>query len=299
MRFCCKFEFVNGFNMAHHHYTKLDWYKPGLGESWIIALTMLLSGLVFGLFIGLMKTISPSAANVWDAQSLSYILTFLFPAVFIAVRANSAKTSAIMNGTDPIAVNHPSFGKAGGFGAFALAALGMLALSVVIEPLTAILPMPDSIKALFESVFVNTKLWDAILATCILAPILEELLCRGIMLRGMLTRISPWKAIFWSALIFAVIHLNPWQSIPAFIIGFFFGWLYYRTGYLWLTIFLHCLNNSLSTALTRLFPDIEIDQGLIDILPHGTYIIVYAACAVVLAMVIILLHRLLPKKANE
>ena len=106
----------------------------------------------------------------------------------------------------------------------------MLSLSVVIEPTTSFIPMPDSIKAIFEKAFVESALWDMIVSTCILAPLLEELLCRGIMLRGMLARRkAPWKAIVWSALIFAVMHMNPWQSIPAFLIGLLLGWVYYRT----------------------------------------------------------------------
>ena len=283
--------------MTRNHHRILDWYRPGTGESWVIALTMVIGGLIFGLFIGLMKNIAPGP--IWDAQSISYILTFVLPVIFIAIRANAARDSAIMTGDEPSAVNAPAFGRLGAFGAFAVAGIAMLALSVVIEPTTTFIPMPDSIKAIFESAFVNTALWDAILSTCILAPILEETLCRGIMLRGMLRRSAPWKAIFWSAFIFAFIHLNPWQSIPAFIIGILFGWLYYRTGCLWLTIFLHCLNNSLSTLLTRLFPDIGIDDGLIDILPKETYIVVYIACFVLLCAALFVLNKYLPKKKTS
>ena len=285
--------------MSHRHHNTLDWYRPGLGESWIIALIMLIGGLFFGFFISILKTIAPSASNVWDVQSLSYILTFAFPAIYIAFRANAAKHDAIMSGVSSVRINSPFFGKAGVLGAFVLAGLGLLAITVVIDPLTSIIPMPDFVKTLFESVFVNTALWDSILATCILAPILEEFLCRGLMMRGMLRTMAPWKAILWSALIFAVIHLNPWQSIPAFVIGVFFGWVYYRTGCIWLTVFLHCLNNSLSTLLTRIFPDIGIDQGLIDILPRTTYLAVYGIACVVLVAVVLLLNKYLPKKAKD
>ena len=283
--------------MAQHSNRLLYWYRPGTGESWIIALTMVIGGLVFGLLIGVMKSLFPG--SFWEAQSISYILTFVFPAIFIAIRAKAARESAMMTGEPPVSVNDPAFGPLGAFGIFAISGIAMLALSVVIEPTTTFIPMPDPVKAIFESAFVNTALWDAILSTCILAPILEETLCRGIMLRGMLRRSAPWKAIFWSAFIFAFIHLNPWQSIPAFIIGILFGWVYYRTGCLWLTIFLHCLNNSLSTLLTRLFPDIGIDDGLIDILPKETYIVVYIACFVLLCAALFLLNRYLPKKKTS
>ncbi|MBO4571229.1 MAG: CPBP family intramembrane metalloprotease [Bacteroidales bacterium] len=284
---------------SRYHHTTLDWYRPGLGESWIIVLLLIAGSIFFGLFIGMMKTIAPGTNTVWETQSITYLLTFVFPAVYIAFRAKAAKMDSIMNGTEPVRINYPTFGKAGAWIVFSLAAMAVVTLSVAIEPLTSLLPMPDMMKKLFEDAFVNTRLWDAILSTCIFAPILEELLCRGIIMRGLLQKTTPMKAILWSAFIFAVIHLNPWQAIPAFIIGLLFGWLYYRTGCLWLTIFLHCLNNSISIGLTRLFPDIGIDEGLIDILPHDTYVYVYAAAVLLLAAAVTLLHRLTPQKDDE
>ena len=284
---------------SRYRHTTLDWYRPGLGESWIIVLLLIAGSIFFGLFIGMMKTIAPGTNTVWETQSITYLLTFVFPAVYIAFRAKAAKMDSIMNGTEPVRINYPTFGKAGAWIVFSLAAMAVVTLSVAIEPLTSLLPMPDMMKKLFEDAFVNTRLWDAILSTCIFAPILEELLCRGIIMRGLLQKTTPMKAILWSAFIFAVIHLNPWQAIPAFIIGLLFGWLYYRTGCLWLTIFLHCLNNSISIGLTRLFPDIGIDEGLIDILPHDTYVYVYAAAVLLLAAAVTLLHRLTPQKDDE
>ena len=283
--------------MTQNSNKQLDWYRPGTGESWMITLTIVVSALFFGLIIGILKAISPGP--FWETQSISYILTFVLPAIFIAIRSKSARESAIMTGEPPVSLNAPLFGRMGAIGAFALSGIAMLALAVVIEPTTSFIPMPDSVKAIFESAFVDTALWDAILSTCILAPIIEEVLCRGIMLRGMLRRSAPWKAIFWSAFIFAFIHLNPWQSIPAFIIGILFGWIYYRTGCLWLTVFLHCLNNSISTLLTRIFPDMGIDEGLLDILPRDTYIAVYIACLVLLCAALFLLNKYLPKKKTS
>ena len=284
---------------AHHHHNTLDWYRPGLGESWIIVLIFLLGSLFFGVFLSLLKTITPAAGNVLNIQTIAYLLAFVAPAIFIAARARAAKADAIMSGAQPERIDNPRFGKAGAFVIFALSAAALVTLSVAIEPITYLIPMPDSFKSVFEQVFVNTSLWDAILCTCILAPILEELLCRGVIMRGILRKSTPWKAILWSAFIFAVIHMNPWQSIPAFAFGVLFGWVYYRTGCLWLTIFLHFLNNSLSTLITRLFPDIGVDQGLIDILPRETYIYVYIASILILAGSLFLLHKLMPDKTDE
>lgn len=63
----------------------------------------------------------------------------------------------------------------------------------------------------------------------IAAPIIEEILCRGIILKGLLKNYQPSKAILISAVFFGAIHLNPWQAIPAFFGGLFLGWAYYKT----------------------------------------------------------------------
>lgn len=47
-----------------------------------------------------------------------------------------------------------------------------------------------------------------------------------------------------SSLFFAFIHLNPWQALPAFILGMLFAYVYYRTGSLKLTMLMHCTNNT-------------------------------------------------------
>ncbi|QKG58965.1 CPBP family intramembrane metalloprotease [Hymenobacter sp. BRD128] len=81
---------------------------------------------------------------------------------------------------------------------------------------------------------------------CLLAPVLEEILFRGLLLRGLLRNYSPVVAIGQSALLFGVFHLNPAQSLFALLMGLMLGWLYYRTQSLALCIALHALNNLLS-----------------------------------------------------
>ena len=79
------------------------------------------------------------------------------------------------------------------------------------------------------------------------APLCEELFFRGILERKLLEAFSPKVAIVVSALVFAVYHLNIVQGVNAFIIGLFFGWLYYRTRSLWPSILCHFIMNTLVT----------------------------------------------------
>lgn len=79
----------------------------------------------------------------------------------------------------------------------------------------------------------------------VVAPITEEVFFRGLMLRGFLKRYSEFKSILISSILFALIHLNPYQIIAAFFIGLFLGWLFSRTGSLMLCILVHALHNGI------------------------------------------------------
>lgn len=256
-------------------FNNYTYYKPTLGQSWLLFALLLAGSIVSAVLFG------------HAPQSFSYFVMMLVPLLWCAWMGGQAAAA----GEPPLAVNDPHFGKLPAWAFLLLSAVALMTLAFVVEPTTSFIPMPDSIKAIFEKAFVDSALPDMVVSTCILAPLLEEFLCRGMMMRGMMTRMRPWKAIFWSALIFSVMHLNPWQSIPAFLIGLFLGWVYWRTHCLWATILLHCLNNTLSTVLSRIWTDLPVDAGWRDIMPPAAYGFVYAASVVILTVTLYLLHE--------
>lgn len=105
---------------------------------------------------------------------------------------------------------------------------------------------PDSLDN-YSSIFSAFKNPIMIFCLSIGAPLCEELFFRGILERKLLEAFSPKVAIVASALVFAVYHLNIVQGVNAFIIGLFFGWLYYRTRSLWPSILCHFIMNTLVT----------------------------------------------------
>ena len=115
------------------------------------------------------------------------------------------------------------------------------------------IPILEELYKLFESGF--QMIFDykiaAFIMVCILAPILEEFIFRGLILRGMLNKgINPWFAIIFSAFLFGAAHMNPWQFLGAGFIGAILGFIYWRTQSLLLVIFLHFLNNAIAFAVT-------------------------------------------------
>jgi membrane protease YdiL (CAAX protease family) len=93
-------------------------------------------------------------------------------------------------------------------------------------------------------------------AVGLLAPVSEELVFRGAILRALLRWTSRhWVAIAISAVLFALIHANPAQMPHAFLIGLLLGWLYYRTDSIVPGIVYHWVNNSVAYVIYNLYPD--------------------------------------------
>ena len=87
-----------------------------------------------------------------------------------------------------------------------------------------------------------------ILFSCIAAPVLEEMLFRGVILRGFLRQYSRTFAILWSATLFGIAHLNLYQMMTALAIGIVAAWLYERCRSLWPCILLHAAYNAFVTG---------------------------------------------------
>lgn len=129
------------------------------------------------------------------------------------------------------------------------------------------LEMSDNMVELFSGIM-KQPLGYLILG--ILAPITEEIVFRGALLRVLLETFGHqkrWIAIVISALIFAVIHGNVAQGTHAFIGGIALGWLYMRTRSVLPGIVLHWVNNSIAYITFNLLPDMS-DGKLIDFF-HG------------------------------
>ena len=101
---------------------------------------------------------------------------------------------------------------------------------------------------------------------CLLAPLAEELVFRGAILRALLAwkPANHWAMIAVSALLFALVHMNPAQMPHAFLMGLLLGWMYYRTGSIVPGVAFHWINNTIAFLLTRIYPDPNI--RLVDVL---------------------------------
>lgn len=130
--------------------------------------------------------------------------------------------------------------------------LWALEIGVVTE---RVFPMPAFIAKFFEEFLSTDDPVGSLLLIVILPPIVEETLCRGVVLEAMLVRWRPWIAVSASAILFGLIHLNPWQFFYATWIGLVIGCVYLRFRSLGLCMLMHGVNNGLSWILLRWRPE--------------------------------------------
>lgn len=96
-----------------------------------------------------------------------------------------------------------------------------------------------------------------ILLAVVMAPIFEEIIFRGIIQKGLINKgVKPWKAILSAAIVFGLVHGNPWQFVGAVLLGSVLGLVYYKTKSLLLPILLHAFNN-LCSAMLIFYADTE------------------------------------------
>lgn len=124
----------------------------------------------------------------------------------------------------------------------------------------------------FDEMFIDPII--AFLSICVIAPIFEEVIYRGIILEQLSKKYSPAKAIVTSAIIFGLIHFNLHQSVNAFFIGLIIGFIYIKTNSLILCIFWHFINNFLvfissiyiTEAVSYVEPTVSIFQLVLGII---------------------------------
>ena len=93
-----------------------------------------------------------------------------------------------------------------------------------------------------EQLLSGSGYWAYALLAGVLAPVMEELCFRKLLLDRLRTIDKP-SALFLSALTFGLFHSNPVQFFYAFGVGLIFGCIYLRTGRVVYTMVLHVLVN--------------------------------------------------------
>ena len=268
-----------------------DYYLPDIKGVFIL-LVLLIAGALIGNFVILALTSIPGGEGLY-----SYSMLISYPVMFIPAMIYASSKSRYNQGFDmetPVALDRNNFGSLGFWVLGLLVIIVTLAAGFVVDPLSKILPpTPEWFDRMNEQLLTGTPLWATLLSVSVFAPVFEEWLCRGMILRGLLTRMKPVWAMVISALFFALIHFNPWQALPAFILGMLFAYVYYRTGSLKLTMLMHCANNTFAALIGQNDAFREIDSYS-EILTMPQYVALIAGGLIIVAVFVILLEKTVP-----
>jgi membrane protease YdiL (CAAX protease family) len=114
---------------------------------------------------------------------------------------------------------------------------------------------------------------DYVLSLFMLAicpAIFEETMFRG----GMQNLLSRWwkmpiLAIVVTAIIFSIVHGSYFGFLSRAVLGFILGWMYYRTGNIWLNIIAHAANNAVAVTAIYIMrlknPKMDIAQADVNL----------------------------------
>ena len=283
---------VNNYDLYAGH----AWYVPGVKGmfgfiGWFL-LGALLAGIV-QLILGLFMS---------QQAILDYGMIVIYPVQFLPAMVYAANQSRRNMVFDPGYVLDNKHFSPYGMGLMILVTVVMTFASMFAFDLPNYWNMQltnkSSILSEFYEMFTELMkqmtggpLWSSFLVVAIFTPIFEEWLCRGMVLRGLLTKMKPGWAIVVSALFFAVIHANPWQALNAFLIGLVMGYVYYKTGSLILTMIIHFVNNGTSVILSNIESMKDYDF-MIDMMDKSTYYLVITVSVIVLAACIRVFSRI-------
>jgi membrane protease YdiL (CAAX protease family) len=132
-------------------------------------------------------------------------------------------------------------------------AVGTVALSVAVSQFGI---EPQGMKQVLEVVREPHEVAVSLLLIGVLAPIVEELVFRGLLYGWIAGRWGGTAGLVVSSLAFAAAHYEPAHIILVLPLGFLFGWLRRRTDSLLPSLCSHIVNNSFALLAAVYLPGV-------------------------------------------
>lgn len=129
--------------------------------------------------------------------------------------------------------------------AFGLYMIQIIAVIGIFALVNILLPSinTDEQQTVFEFGRSGWGYWLAAVSVVVVAPVIEEILFRGVIFAGLARRWPVWIAAAISSIVFALLHGQVNVGIYTFILGCLLSWLYVRSGSIYPGMLVHFLNN--------------------------------------------------------
>jgi membrane protease YdiL (CAAX protease family) len=136
-------------------------------------------------------------------------------------------------------------------GPILLSVTGLLMVSVGwLQVQEKFLPAPKWVEKALQDILAGG--FFSFVLLCVIAPLTEECLVRGLFLRGFRMRFGATRAVVYSALLFSAMHMNLAQLAPTLMMGSMFAWWRLRTNSLLPGMLGHALNNAVPVTIVML-----------------------------------------------
>lgn len=140
-----------------------------------------------------------------------------------------------------------------------LISIGTIILVDELDRITQIVfPLPELWAERLQDIYEILTIYsiqDAlviVISAVFFAGLFEEMLFRGLVQQSFEKHINVAQAIIYSAIVFAFIHMNPWQMLQITVLGIVLGFLSWRSNSIFPGAILHGLNNGLAVLFLNL-----------------------------------------------
>ncbi len=228
---------------------------------------LLILGITFFLGLCITSASSPILSAIFGAETISMLLSqsaiqaifaFILPAwlTFKLCSPTPFQALGLKRGYSPVAL---------------CLTIGIMGVAIPflneVIVLNESMHFPNGLETIFrESESQAAELTKKMLSSSSIGGLLAEVIFIGIVtgfseelfFRGALQKILIGKyigvqgAIWLAAIIFSLLHFQPYGFVPRVLLGAFFGYLYYWSGSLWLSATAHAFNNSMVVVMTWL-----------------------------------------------
>ncbi len=135
---------------------------------------------------------------------------------------------------------------------------GLVQLTPLLQWFTEVCGSPETQEAL--SIFNDydwVDLLPHIVLACLVAPVVEECLFRGMLYPCLKKFVRPSVAAILCGFLFGAIHMALPQLVALSVLGALLCFIYERTKRIWVPIFIHAVFNSFNVVVAIHFKDIE------------------------------------------
>lgn len=97
----------------------------------------------------------------------------------------------------------------------------------------------------------DAPLWLALLSIAVAPALGEELIFRGLIGRGLISRMGVVRGLLLTSILFGVMHINPAQAVAVIPLGLAMHFVYLTTRSFWAPILVHFVNNALAVFMLK------------------------------------------------